>query len=459
MYRPTALFAAAFMLAGAVPAVSAQDNVTEVSASVDTPFRACDYVSASIATDSVAERPAYFQLIDSMANERPYDELVGTLPLPDYFFIPAVYDHYEFPQGDNMISADLSGRPEMRWIEEHDALQSKMKTMKYNLFYSSPDAVFYNVGMLPEAPKEYHAVVNPEDHTIEIRELPGADQVAPTIEVAPVKKRHWLRTFTASLQFSQAYVSPNWYQGGNNNLNMLGNIYYNVKLNQEYHPNLLFETTAQYKLGMNNAPDDEVHDYNISDDLFQINSTFGLKAARRWYYSLNAQFKTQLLNSYASNSMDLRSSFLSPGELTAGIGMTYNYENQKKTVKFDMSLAPLSYNMWTCINNRIDETAYNIEPGRNTVHKIGSSAEFKVAWKIMHNISLSSRLFVFTDYGQIQGDWENTVPFAYTRFLPTPIYVHARYDSKTPPCEDPGWHKLQVKEILSIGFAYKFSSI
>ena len=40
MYRPTALFAAAFMLAGAVPAVSAQDNVTEVSASVDTPFRA-----------------------------------------------------------------------------------------------------------------------------------------------------------------------------------------------------------------------------------------------------------------------------------------------------------------------------------------------------------------------------------------------------------------------------------
>ena len=99
MYRPTALFAAAFMLAGAVPAVSAQDNVTEVSASVDTPFRACDYVSASIATDSVAERPAYFQLIDSMANERPYDELVGTLPLPDYFFIPAVYDHYVFPQG------------------------------------------------------------------------------------------------------------------------------------------------------------------------------------------------------------------------------------------------------------------------------------------------------------------------------------------------------------------------
>lgn len=74
-------------------------------------------------------------------------------------------------------------------------------------------------------------------------------------------------------------------------------------------------------------------------------------------------------------------------------------------------------------------------------------------------LSLSSRLFVFTDYGQIQGDWENTVSFEINRFLTTQIYVHARYDSKTPPCEDPGWHKLQVKEILSIGFAYKFSSI
>jgi len=451
MNRPTAILAAAILLTGAGIPASAQSQQYLDSAGVG---------DIAVPADSAAqERPAYFQIIDSLARVQPYDEQVGTLPLPDYFFIPAVYDHYDFPQPRNLAETDISGRPEMRWLEEQRALQTKMKELKYNLFYGTPEAVVYNVAMLPEAPKEYHAVVNPEDHTIEIREIPAADQVAPTIEAAPVKKRHWLRTFTSALQFSQAYVSPNWYQGGNNNLNMLANLYYNVKLNQEYHPNLLFETTAQYKLGMNNAPDDEVHDYSISDDVFQVNTTFGLKAARNWYYSFSAQFKTQLLNSYVSNSTDLRSSFLSPGELTAGIGMTYNFQNKKKTVNFDMSLAPLSYNMWTCINNRIDETAYNIEPGRNTVHKIGSSAEFKLTWKIMHNISLASRLFVFTDYGQIQGDWENTVSFEINRFLSTQIYVHARYDSKTPPCDNPDWKKLQVKEILSIGFAYKFSSI
>jgi hypothetical protein len=43
--------------------------------------------------------------------------------------------------------------------------------------------------------------------------------------------------------------------------------------------------------------------------------------------------------------------------------------------------------------------------------------------------------------------------------LTTQIYAHARYDSQTPKVEGTSWKKLQLKEILSIGFAYKFSSI
>lgn len=40
------------------------------------------------------------------------------------------------------------------------------------------------------------------------------------------------------------------------------------------------------------------------------------------------------------------------------------------------------------------------------------------------------------------------------------VNVHARYDTLTPYSVDhPDWKKLQVKEILSIGFSYAFSSI
>lgn len=404
---------------------------------------------------SLEELDAYLANPDSI----PYDTLVVIKPLPDIFFGPVVYDTFEFADTASVFTPDYSGYPEMRWLEEENAQNRTMKRIRRSLFFEHPERVKYNITLLPEAPKKFHAVVNPEEHTIEIREVAVDVPAAPTISAAPVQKRHWIRSFNASLQFSQAYVSPNWYQGGNNNLNALANIYYNVKLNTEYHPNLLFETTAQYKLGMNNAPDDSIHNYNISDDLLQINTTFGIKAAKRWYYSFTGQFKTQVLNSYKKNSHDLNSSFLSPGELTAGIGMTYNYANAPKTFTFDASIAPLSYNLKTCISNRIDPTAYNIKEGHKTSHNFGSSAELRLFWKLAYNITFSSRIFAFTDYDSAQADWENTLSFDINRFLSTQVYVHMRYDSATPPCEDENWKKLQVKEILSIGFAYKFSSI
>lgn len=390
----------------------------------------------------------------------PYSLAGADAQLPGYFFLPAVYNHFIFEDLSNPLAEPLrSGNDALAWAEDDARLERRMKNIQRTFFFEHPEMVPYNIALLPEAPTEFKPVIDPSNFTIEMRELPKADEVVATVDAGPAKKRHWLKTFNVGLQFSQAYVSPNWYQGGNNNLNVLGNIYYNVKLNQEYHPNLLFETTAQYKLGMNSAPDDSIHSYNISDDLFQVNTTFGVKAAKRWYYSFTAQFKTQLLNSYNSNTHEMRSSFLSPGELTAGIGMTYNYARLNKKFTFDASIAPLSYNLRTCINEEMDETAYDIKEGRKSVSKFGSSAEVKVFWKITSNISLSSRVWVFTDYDLFQADWENTVVFEINRFLTTQIFAHARYDSKTPRVADTKWSKLQLKEILSIGFAYKFSTI
>lgn len=378
-------------------------------------------------------------------------------PLPNYFFLPAVYTTMELPDTISEAAADYSGEPYMRYLEDRLALQRRMRRMRYSLFFENPGVSLLNVRLLPEPPERYAIEVRPEDHTLAVDNAP-ANAPGTTLTAAPIKKKHWIRTFNAGLQFSQAYVSPNWYQGGNSNLNVLGNILYNVKLNQEYHPNLLFETTAQYKLGMNNAPDDSIHSYNISDDLLQINTTFGVKAAKRWYYSFTGQFKTQLLNSYTSNSHNVRSSFLSPGELTAGVGMTYNYANPKKTVTFDASIAPLSYSLKTCINKDINPTQYGIDEGHKVKHSFGSSTELKFFWKLTYNISYSSRVFAFTDYSELQLDWENKVTFDINRFLSTQLYVHLRYDSQTPTSPDSNWKKLQVKEILSIGFAYKFAN-
>lgn len=387
-----------------------------------------------------------------------HDSIVVIKPLSPLLVMPAVYTHYQYYDKFDPFAQEYREEPYFRWVDEENARARNEGMLLQRYMINNMPAVRYNIRTLPEAPKRYIAEVNPKDHTIEVHEI---TLDAPAEIGVNVRKRHWLKQFDASLQFSQAYISPNWYQGGNNNLNMLANVYYNVKLNQKFHPKLLFETTFQYKLGLNNAPDDSLRNYAISEDLLQINTTFGYKAAHRWYYSLTAQFKTQILNSYAKNSHSLHSAFLSPGELNLGVGMTYNIANKKKTFTFDASIAPLSYNMKICSkpDDKISHSTFGIDADKDYVINIGSTAECKLQWQISYNIQFRSRLFMFTDYSYIQADWENTLVMNINRYLTTQIYCHARYDSTTPPSENPHWHKLQVKEILSFGVAYHFSSI
>lgn len=407
------------------------------------------------------ENKEILSVFDSLAmvyDSIPMEPKIFVTPLPKWFFRPVCYTTFHYFPEFKPFEPEISGNPSLEWVERAKASELQQQMALQRFMIARPDLVPYNLSLLPEAPKQYVAEIDPQDHTIEIREVKPSNNI---LDTSPdLKKRHWIRSFASSLQFSQAYISPNWYQGGNNNLNMQLNISYDVKLNPAFHPNLLFESSFRYKLGLNSAPEDSLRNYSISEDLLQINSTLGYKAARRWYYSMSAMFKTQLLNSYRKNTNNLKSAFLSPGELNIGLGMTYNYVNKKKTFSFDASISPLTYNMRICTNMSINHEDFDISPNRKTSSKIGSSGEFKLHWQLARNIRFTSRLFAFSDYAQFRADWENTLAMDINRFLSTQIYCAVRYDTETPRITDePDWHKLQVKEILSFGFSYKFSSI
>ena len=390
-------------------------------------------------------------------------EEIVTTPLPAYYFRPAVFSSFQFldtmrvsksaPLADSPLDPNTFG-----WLVTDLYHNDLIRHARQAVVVRTPYLVRYDEASLPEPPKKFEANVDPKTAKIVIAEIIPEKAPEQKLE-AQFYKRHWLKTFNGSVQFSQAYVSPNWYQGGNKNLNMLVNLYYNVKLNPAFHKKFLFETTFQYKLGMNDAPNDSLRNYSVSEDLFQFNMLVGYKASKRWYYSTNVSFKTQFLKNYKPNTHELKGAFMSPGELNVGVGMTYNYANPKKTFTLDASISPLSWNMKTCFIIHMQETSYGIEPGRHTVSEYGSSAEGKMTWQICDNISMRSRLFVFSDYSYAYGDWENTFMFNINRFLTTQIFVHMRYDSSTPDCDDPDWHKFQFKEILSFGFAYKFATI
>lgn len=402
-------------------------------------------------------------LLDS-ANIEP--DTVITNPLRHMYSIPAatysaplVYDNWE-------ILDSLELMPQKRpavvgeafdWIDDLNFGYLLYKRAKQNFIANNPDMVKYNIRNLPEPPAHYNAFVDPVTTRIILQEEITSEEKEDISNLLNFKQIKWLHSFNSSAQFSQAYVSPNWYQGGNRSLVAILNLVYNIKLNQKYYPKLLFETNISYKLGINSAPDDTVRSYNISEDLFQINSTFGYKAFRRWYYSANLQFKTQMLQSYKANSNTLRSAFMSPGELNLGLGMTYGYENKRKTLTFNASIAPLSWQLRTCFSSRMNPENYDIKPGHHSVNKIGSSAEYNMTWKMTYNIVYSSRMFLFTDYKLFQADWEHTVQFNINRYLTTQIYAHLRYDTTTPRAGE-SWHKFQFKEIFSLGISYSLSN-
>lgn len=381
------------------------------------------------------------------------------------FRLPTVFIGYRhlddssgrFLKGTSIGASDVTVPAIPEWLENSIDAWRIANDAIYRYMTRYPKGIMYSYRDLPEPPQLK------EDDTsfkafLRKQKLPEMEiQMAGDDIVEDPEKRHWLHQLNGGVQFSQAYLSPNWYQGGNNHLALLVNFLWDVTLNQVYHPNLMFNSNVSYKLGLNSTPQDKYHDYSISEDLFQWNLRAGVKAFDKWFYSFTLQAKTQFLNSYPADSWTRTASILSPGELNVGLGMTYSTANAKNTCKFNASIAPISYNLKTCIDSKVDPVQFNIPAGRKLHNGIGSNAELTLDWKLASNINYKSRLFAFTNYQYFQGDWENTFSFNINRFLSTQLYVHLRYDSSSE-ISDNKWKHWMLKEILSFGFAYSFNT-
>ena len=349
----------------------------------------------------------------------------------------------------------IAGDPIPTWLKNARRSYRMQENLMYEMMVENPSNLEYSYWTLPVPP-----TLNPDDVSfVAVMRRFGKADVDTDVAILPeteFDKIHWLHKLGGALQFSQAYVSSNWYQGGNNHLSLLLNVNWNVDLNQVYHPKLLFQSALAYKLGLNSTPQDEVHSYSISEDLLQYNINAGWQAVKKWFYSLNMLFKTQVFRNYEKNSMKRKASFLSPGDFNLGLGMAYSHQNKKKTFQFTATVSPLSYNLKTCITDKIDHEQFNIKPNRKTRSEIGSNGEFNMNWQILPNINYKSRVFFFTDYKYFLSDWENTFTFNINRFLSTQIYVHLRYDTSSESNTD--WKKLMMREILSFGLSYSWST-
>lgn len=394
--------------------------------------------------DSLRNAMMHPSVADSLA------ALGGILPAAEITdsIVPCPYYDYEHPLGV-LPPAWLADAIQARDIEDDFMFALMMKDPHYI------DVAEWHLPIPPRLPGEDTSFMGFVRHM----KLPGVNIAdADTTRQGVFRPINWLHTLNLSLQLSQAYISHNWYQGGSDYLAFFGNFLWDVQLNEVYHPKLMFQSTLNYKLAINSTKQDKYHKYAVSQELFQYNIKFGYKATRKWYWTVTAQFKTQFLNSYAADSPTRMAAFLSPGTLNVGAGMTYSLDKPSRHLKLTVSLAPVSYNLKTCIDSKVDHAQIGMQPGQRVLNEYGSNAEVNFSWAFRDNITYTTRLFLFTDYKNFTGDWENTLNFQWSKLFSTQIYLYFRYDTATDTSVDPKWKKWMLKEILSVGLSYNFST-
>ena len=467
--RRSFLLACIFALCAVVTA-KAQDEVVLVSDSVASAAPAeqpeqivclsTDSILAVLGDSSLVVLPdsLWFIAAIDMLFEDEVDEYATSL-----MFMPLIFDSYEMYKPEKFgvdtvcrmeapapIDNSLLLNGETWWMRSKRQ-SDRIRSLRFDMMVSRPDLVRYNTLTLPKAPEEFVIVNDPTKQTVTIVDRSSIPTTS-TLESKPVKIKRWRQSFSSNIQFSQVYVSPNWYQGGTSSLNLLSDQLYTINYNDP-SGKVLFENLVQWKFNLTTSAEDTVHSVRVSEDLFQINSKFGYKAFGKWYYSASMLFKTQLLSNYAPNSEVVEAEFFSPGELTLGVGLTYSFAYEKPVkLTHTLTLSPLSYNLRFVALPNIDPTKFGIEVGRAR-NEVGSSIDYTLTWTIRYNIQWMSHLYAFTNYNTVLVEWTNALDFSFSNYFSTRLYFDLRYDNSVAP--DPHFGYLQLKELISLGFSFK----
>ena len=280
--------------------------------------------------------------------------------------------------------------------------------------------------------------------------------VAEEMEVAPVnvfitKPNFWTIKGDYFLQLIQNYVSSNWYKGGESNYSAVGSV--TMEANYRNKQRVTWDNKLELKLGFQSSRGDTVHSYKTSEDLIRYTSKLGLQATKRWYYTLQLQAYTQFTRGYKSNDRFVYSNFLSPLNLNLSVGMDYKVEWLKKRLTGNIHLAPLAGN-FRYVELLALSTRYGLDEGKHTLWDYGSQFTADLEWKISENIKWKSRLYGYTTYKRAEVEWENTFAFQLSKYISTNLFVYPRFDDGASRDDRKGY--WQLKEYMSIGFAYSF---
>ena len=320
-----------------------------------------------------------------------------------------------------------------------------------NIAITASELIVFRYENLPGTEKIKGGIMNGRGYDdlklVNIADLNDARKSKPA--VPKIERNPWTKKASTMIQFSQNFVSDNWYQGGSKSVAILGIL--NGQLNYDDKKNIQWDNNGEWRMGFNSV-DGAIRPLNTNDDIFRINSKLGIKAGGKWFYSGSVDFSTQFFHNYKSiTSTEMKATFLSPVRLNVGVGLDYKYKKL-----FSLMLSPVSYKyIYVDDIELVNPNLFGIATGEKVLSEVGSSFKALLSYAPAKEIQLDSKLSFYTNYEKVEVDWEIVTNFTINRFLSTRLSLNPRYDN-TQILAAGKKSKIQFKELLSFGISYKF---
>ncbi len=277
------------------------------------------------------------------------------------------------------------------------------------------------------------------------------------VNIRHVDPLPWTLYGTGTVGFTQTALS-NWAKGGESSLSMLLIGKYVANYSKK---SVKWENLAEFRLGFFSS---KTRGLEKNDDKLEFQSRFGYSAFKKWYYTVESNFRTQIARGYSyPDKTNPISAFMAPGYLTFSVGMDY-----KPNKNFSLFISPLTSKTTFVRDTALIKPAnFGLEPGHTRLWEPGAIVKMNWHYAILDNITYDTRAEIFNNYRytfqKFNVDWEQTLVMDVTQHISTRIMTQVVYDYnvKFPVTDDTGTviaqkAKWQFKELFTVGFNYKF---
>ena len=298
------------------------------------------------------------------------------------------------------------------------------------------------------------SVIFAQDATVKSLKESASRQVAKDPKDTSTKQ--WKKGGLFNLNVNQGALS-NWAAGGDKSslsITSLLNLYANYKKGRHAWDNnldLAYGMVNTTSLGQRKA-----------DDRIDLLSKYGYELAPKWYLSGLLNLRTQFTDGFAYPPDTTRiktSAFFAPAYLLLSAGMDFKPNDQ-----FSLFMSPVT-SRWVIVNDdQLSASgAYGVTPGKKTRNEIGAFLSANFFKNISANSTYKTRLDLFSNYKKdpqnIDIFWTNILAVKVTKFINMNLTLDMIYDNDVKTVKEdgtPGGPKPQLKELMGIGFAYKF---